>query len=47
MLIQVALDGGDATTALRKTWSAACAASDDWQLAAAYDQLSWPEPVGS
>lgn len=47
ILIQVALNGGDATTTLRKMWSSACAPSDDWQLAAAYDHLSWPEPIGA
>lgn len=46
-LIQVAIDGGDPTTTLRKLWAAACANTDDWQLAAAYDQLSWPDPIGA
>lgn len=46
-LIQVAIDGGDPATTLRKLWAAACANTDDWQLAAAYDHLSWPDPIGA
>jgi hypothetical protein len=47
VLIQLAIDGGYPQTTLQKLWQAACASSEDDELAAAYDSLSWPEPTGA
>jgi hypothetical protein len=42
LLLQVAIDGGDAATTLRRIWQAVCRVTGDWQLSSAYDRLSWP-----
>lgn len=46
LLLRVAHDGDPATT-VNGLWQACCAKTDDTQLAAAYPNLSWPQPTGA
>lgn len=47
VLLRVAYDGSQPATALNEIWQASCAQTGDQQLAAAYPNLSWPQPTGA
>jgi hypothetical protein len=45
ILVRAAMNNGDPQPTVNAIYQAVCAASDDHQLAEAYPNLNWPQPV--